>query len=189
MINADLPIEQYTDGVRKIIETQTTDIGLFKKTIRDDFITVQDLNDALIILEPYEKTSTKINCINNEILRRSGNGSVIEIPDYMEPKRDISTIYDLSEKARYAAQASMNNYLHPNKSFRCVISDPEITDEDLKELCKYFQRVKKSGRKVEMIISEYNIRTSDPPSRIPNYMWDEWRKINEFVKLRKAKKG
>ena len=61
VINVDLPTEQYTDGVRKIIETQTTDIGLFKKTIRDDFITVQDLNDALIILEPYEKTSTKIN--------------------------------------------------------------------------------------------------------------------------------
>ena len=116
MINVDLPIEQYTDGVRKIIETQTTDIGLFRKTIRDDFITVQDLNDALIILEPYEKTLTKINCINNEILRRSGNGSAIEIPDYMEPKRDISTIYDLSEKARYAAQASMNNYLHPSIS-------------------------------------------------------------------------
>lgn len=189
MINVDLPTEQYTDGVRKIIETPTTDIGLFKRMIRDDFIAVQDLKDALIILEPYEKTSTKINCINNEILRRSGNGSVIEIPDYMEPKRDISTIYDLSEKARYAAQAPMNNYLHPSNAFRCVISDPEITHEDLKELCKYFQRVKKSGRKVEMIISEYNIRTSDQPSKIPNYIWDEWRKINEFVKSRKAKKG
>ena len=189
MINVDLPTEQYTDGSRKIIETPTTDIGLFKRMIRDDFITVQDLSDALIILEPYEKTSTKINCLNNEILRRSGNGSAMEGPDYMEPERDISTSYELREKARYAGQASMNNYLHPSKSFRCVISDPEITDEDLKELCKYFQRVKKSGRKVEMIISEYNIRTSDQPSKIPNYIWDEWRKINEFVKSRKAKKG